>query len=374
MTFRWAETTAHTFVGVLGVHTIELREEAGQIAYRSSVPSDSVVVEDLLKAHLRLDDERHRRFCAYSHAPWLNGAVLPCQRGLAEFRAAASDLPGVRVVRITSLLECVVSFVGSANNNIKRCSQMIEHLCAAFPDNRIADDAFGTPHFRFPSLAQISSLSEAALWGLGWGYRAPRLYKLVRELLALGGESFLSATVGAMNEADARAALMGFTGIGRKVADCVLLFGYAHDGCVPVDTHCFQLAERFLLPSHMIRGKGLTAGTYRAIVEQWHETFGSERAGHAFMALFVPELADFRKAIVKARAADEAAADTQPQATPKADRKVTTASTPSTPCRLHRRQREEIEAPPHPLHLDAFDTAGGKRQRRSARTRKSAYF
>ena len=34
-----------------------------------------------------------------------------------------------------------------------------------------------------------------------------------------------------------------------QVADCVLLFGYRHDGCVPVDTHCYQLAQRWLLRS-----------------------------------------------------------------------------------------------------------------------------
>ena len=45
-----------------------------------------------------------------------------------------------------------------------------------------------------------------------------------------------------------------------QVADCILLFGYAHDGCVPVDCHCFQISERYLLPS--IRGKSLSAGVY----------------------------------------------------------------------------------------------------------------
>lgn len=56
-----------------------------------------------------------------------------------------------------------------------------------------------------------------------------------------------------------------------------------------------QLAQRFLLPS--INGKTLTPSVYQSIVNQFRETFGADRAGHAFMVLFVPELSDFRKAI-----------------------------------------------------------------------------
>ena len=61
----------------------------------------------------------------------------------------------------------------------------------------------------------------------------------------------------------ARAALCELAGVGRKVADCVLLFGYAYDGCVPVDTHCVQIAQRDLLPH--IRGAHLRAPPARPL-------------------------------------------------------------------------------------------------------------
>ena len=303
MTFRWQRSTAGTFIGVLDEQVVELCEDATGVTFRCS--GDATAAEQLLRAHLRLDN---KSFCAYHNSAWSEGAISKEQRGLAEFRVAAANLPGVRVVQILSLLECVVSFLGSANNNIKRNMQMIESLCSTFPENLVATDAYGAPRYRFPSCEQLASLSEEALWELGWGYRAPRLFKCSRELLALGGAAHLDA-LGAKAEAEARASLCALTGIGRKVADCVLLFGYAFDGCVPVDTHCFQLAQRFLLPSHALRGRSLTASVYEAIVAQWHATFGAERAGHAFMALFVPELSDFRKAILgKAKAVAEAKA------------------------------------------------------------------
>ena len=342
MTFRWKRTVSGTFIGVLGTHAIELCEGAsGNLSWRTNKNDATSSAEALLRAHLRLDS----KFCAYRHAHWQPSAddMAAEDRGLAEFRIAAATLPGVRVVRVLDLLECVIAFMGSANNNIKRNMQMLESLCAAFPTNKVACDPDGNDCFRFPTLEQLSTLSEEVLWSLGWGYRAPRLFHLVRELLDLGGDSYL-AKVSSLkdNVAAARAALTRLSGVGRKVADCVLLFGYGADSVVPVDTHCFQLAQRFLLPAEAIEGKRLNAAVYDAIVTQWQTTFGA-KAGHAFMVLFVLELADFRKAAAAKAAAAEAAAAGAAVAEAHAEEVLdeeTAAVAMSTPAR--RKQRHHL--------------------------------
>ena len=50
-------------------------------------------------------------------------------------------------------------------------------------------------------MAQLATLSEADLWELGWGYRAPRVHKLVAQLQARGGEQWLAALPAAEDEA-----------------------------------------------------------------------------------------------------------------------------------------------------------------------------
>ena len=137
---------------------------------------------------------------------------------------------------------------------------MVEKLCAEFEENRLGLDAYGEPHYAFPTVEQLLTLDESRLHEIGWGYRAPRLYKLSRQLEERG-TSFLAALP--EEEERARAALMQLCGVGRKVADCVLLFGLGYDGCVPVDTHCFQMAQRYLLPAS--RGKSLTASLYSQV-------------------------------------------------------------------------------------------------------------
>ena len=111
-------------------------------------------------------------------------------------------LPGVRVLQILDIWECLVTFVGSANNNIKRNMQMIRSLAAAFPHNTLGTGPYGeeTTHYSFPSVDDVASLEEAELWKLGWGYRAPRLYKLARQAQERGGLGWLQAL---SREADA---------------------------------------------------------------------------------------------------------------------------------------------------------------------------
>jgi N-glycosylase/DNA lyase len=373
MTFRWKRTVSGTFIGVLGTHAIELCEgTSGNLSWRCTNNDDVTSADALLRAHLRLDS----KFCAYRHAHWQPPAdeMATEDRGLAEFRIAAVTLPGVRVVRVLDLLECVIAFMGSANNNIKRNMQMLESLCAAFPTNKVACDPDGNDCFRFPTLEQLSTLSEEVLWSLGWGYRAPRLFHLVRELLDLGGDSYL-AKVSSLkdNVAAARAALTRLSGVGRKVADCVLLFGYGADSVVPVDTHCFQLAQRFLLPAEAIEGKRLNAAVYDAIVTQWQTTFGA-KAGHAFMVLFVLELADFRKAAAAKAAAAEAAAAEAAVAEAHAEEVLdeeTAAVAMSTPAR--RKQRRHL-SPSHEAACQTPRKVQQTRRRNFTAAAASPYF
>lgn len=279
MSFRWQRCgdCTDTFVGVLDDHAFELKQAAHTCYYRALGPaSETAQGAALLRKHLSLDRGVDVR-------DWMQRATA----APPLFAKAAAALQGVRVLHI-SHLEALVTFVGSANNNIKRNMQMVEALCAHFGDaTHIASRGSGesrTRLHRFPSVAQLASLSEAELWQLGWGYRAPRVVKLAQQLVERGGEAFLEE-IGTLSEDDARAALCELCGVGRKVADCVLLFSYGHDGCVPVDTHCFQIAERCLLPA--VRGLSLTPGVYQRIVERFHALFGREHAGWAFMVCAV---------------------------------------------------------------------------------------
>ena len=77
--------------------------------------------------------------------------------------------------------------------------------------------------YTFPSLACLAGLHEQALRDLGLGYRGRFVCETAASLQEKGGEAWLTALRQA-GRVECQKALLEFTGVGPKVADCVALF------------------------------------------------------------------------------------------------------------------------------------------------------
>ena len=84
----------------------------------------------------------------------------------------------------------------------------------------------------FPTAARLAACTEAELRTCKMGFRAP--YILAAAQVVVAGELNL-AQLHALPTPAARAALMRLHGVGRKIADCVLLFAYGKQDAFPVD-------------------------------------------------------------------------------------------------------------------------------------------
>lgn len=122
-----------------------------------------------------------------------------------------------------------VSFICSANNHISRITGMVQNLCTHFSPPLLAipgeDPSSSTTYHAFPSPEALSDVSvEAKLRELGFGYRAKYIQKTAAHLCATHTDP--RAWLTSLRELDviaARAALLELSGVGPKVADCVLL-------------------------------------------------------------------------------------------------------------------------------------------------------
>ena len=84
----------------------------------------------------------------------------------------------------------------------------------------------------------------------------------VTVMQALGGDEWLAGLRAESDPMAVQEALLQFTGVGRKVADCVAVFSLDQAGAVPVDTHVWNIACRHLDPSLKVRaGTVPTAAT-----------------------------------------------------------------------------------------------------------------
>lgn len=134
---------------------------------------------------------------------------------------------GIRILK-QDLLETIISFIISANNNIPRIKGIIERLCAKCGDN-MGD------YYAFPTLTQLFPLTIEDFRLIGCGFRADYLYNTVRMLI-----SGVLEVLPSQDTPQALKTLLKLKGVGPKVADCILLFGLGKTDSYPVDTWIFQ--------------------------------------------------------------------------------------------------------------------------------------
>ena len=139
-------------------------------------------------------------------------------------QSATEIAGGIRILR-QDPWEALCSFIISQNNNIPRIKGIVERLC----------ENFGIPigdSYSFPTAANIAALSTEDLAPLRSGFRAR--YILDAATKVAGGEIDFNLCRTAPID-DARNELMKICGVGTKVSDCTLLFGFGRIEAFPKD-------------------------------------------------------------------------------------------------------------------------------------------
>lgn len=144
-----------------------------------------------------------------------------------RLRACLSSASGIRIFN-QDPFETLISFIISANNNVKRIQKIIAGLCGAAGE-LVTDDVY--TYHRFPTPWALAALSEDTLRELGAGYRAP----FIKESAKKVADGYELEALRNLPLAQARKELCSFPGVGAKVADCVLLFSLGHANAFPMD-------------------------------------------------------------------------------------------------------------------------------------------
>lgn len=146
--------------------------------------------------------------------------------------------------------ETLCSFIISSCNNIPRIKGIINRLCEAYGDKT-------GEGYSFPDAKTIAVKTEEELSFLRAGYRVPYILDAAKKVAE--GEIDLES-IKALSEDDARKELMRIKGVGKKVADCTLLFSLGFTDCYPVDRHIERATKEFYpdgLPAFFSPNSGL---------------------------------------------------------------------------------------------------------------------
>lgn len=194
---------------------------AGGKALRISQPKP-----DTLFAY-NTDEQTFRSF-------WANYFDLNCDYSAIKSQLAQDETlrrailfaPGIRILRQDGW-EALCCFIISQNNNIKRIRGIVQRMCELLGEP-IGQGGFYT----FPTAETLASLSAEQLAPLRCGFRARYLIDAAQKVAT--GAVDLSA-IPEMPLDEAKAMLMKICGVGPKVADCALLFGFHRLECCPMD-------------------------------------------------------------------------------------------------------------------------------------------
>ncbi len=156
------------------------------------------------------------------------GKIVSRLSGYPELKAATQSGKGIRILR-QDLVETVISFIISANNNIPRIKKIISRLCRQFGEEKEG-------HYAFPSLGKMYAMDFSDWQSIGAGFRDKYLFSTARALY----ETDILAELALKRGEDAQKSLCSLSGVGPKVADCISLFGLHDLSVFPVDTWIFK--------------------------------------------------------------------------------------------------------------------------------------
>ena len=142
---------------------------------------------------------------------------------------------GIRILK-QNLFETLISFIVSANNNIKRIQLILNRLRKSLGRDM-------GEYYAFPTRDSMLKKDETFFKEIGAGYRANYLYKVVRQVDENKLEEYRE-----LPTLQLRNKLIELSGIGPKVADCILLFGYGRKDVFPVDTWIAKMYNKYYEP------------------------------------------------------------------------------------------------------------------------------
>jgi N-glycosylase/DNA lyase len=167
-------------------------------------------------------------------------------------RAAVSACRGLRLLR-QDPWECLASFILSSTKQIVQIRQIVALLCERY-GQPVPSPIGEEPTYAFPTASRLAALAEIDLRDCKMGFRAPYLLETAR---IIADEKLRLEELQEVPVEAARFQLMELPGVGRKIADCVLLFAYGFQSAFPVDVWVLKALRQLYFPRRRVKMKRL---------------------------------------------------------------------------------------------------------------------
>ena len=202
-------------------------------------------------------------------------------------KKAINNFPGMRILR-QDPFQCYISFIVSSNSNIPNIQTRLQKLSQKFGEKKIVDK---NEFFLFPEPEKLANASINEIAKCGLGYRTKYVKKAA---IAVNKGMIDFSSLKKQDYQEARDSLCQVFGIGKKVADCILLFSLDKLEAVPLDRWVLRILQKYYSKEFQISTKTITEKTYDELHNKIVDHFG-EYAGYGQQFLFKNERDSFAK-------------------------------------------------------------------------------
>ena len=187
-----------------------------------------------------------------------------CNRFKADryLSEAVDTCYGIRLLR-QEPWEAICSFIISQNNNIPRIKGIIDRLC------RLLGEHLGDDDYSFPSAQKIAEAGVEALAPIRAGFRAKYIIDAAQKVA--NGEIDIEK-IYALTIDEGRDELIKIKGVGEKVAQCSLLYGFGKIDAFPVDVWVKRIMSE-LYPDGLPECTNGVRGIAQQYLFHWRRNF-----------------------------------------------------------------------------------------------------
>lgn len=154
-------------------------------------------------------------------------------------KGAASICDGIRIIK-QDPWETLITFIISQRKNIPAIKASVEKICKAA--GNVIGEADGEKLYAFPTPAQLAALSMDDLNACSLGYRAQYIYKAAHAVVdgAVDLEKWKE-----FSDKELFDSLCSLYGVGIKVANCTMLFGFHRMDSFPIDVWMNKIRDKY---------------------------------------------------------------------------------------------------------------------------------
>ena len=200
--FRWNEQEDGSYTGVFGENVLNVSKKNNEIIFKG-------ICKENIKQTVEKYFDLNRN---YENIKDKLSKIDENMKKSIEYGR------GIRILN-QDLWETIISFIISANNNIPRIKGIIERLSKKYGKEI---EWKGNKYYTFPTAEELRDVTVKEYRELGLGFRDIRLYETTH--MILDKKINLEEMQKNPNTMEVREQLLSLSGVGPKVADCILLF------------------------------------------------------------------------------------------------------------------------------------------------------